>query len=188
LGLKSASRVVARRYARALLEVVTSGPQGPAEGPAAVRAALESSRALLRENAELLRALTHPAVPGPARKKVVEAVWAQAPPAVKRLVQLLVERDRASLLPAITEAFVEAWNEARGVVAASAVSAVELDAAEKQALSEALAKAAGKSVELETRVDAAVLGGLRVTMGGRTLDGTVAAQLQALRRRLQGAA
>jgi F-type H+-transporting ATPase subunit delta len=103
-------------------------------------------------------------------------------------MQLLVERDRVFILPAITEAFIEAWNEARGVIAAAAVSAVELDAAQRQALSEALAKAAGKSVELQTRVDAAVLGGLRVTMGGRTLDGTVAAQLQALRRRLQGAA
>jgi F-type H+-transporting ATPase subunit delta len=180
--------VVARRYARALLDVVTAGAKGAAEGPAAVRAALESSRALLVGNAELMRALTHPGVPVPARKKVVAAVWAQAPEAVKRLLHLLVERDRVHLLPAITEAFAQAWNDARGVVAAEAVSAVELDASQKRALAEALEKAAGKAVELNTRVDPSVVGGLRVLVGGRTLDGTVAAQLQALRRRLQGAA
>jgi len=179
--------VVARRYARALLDVVQA--QGvPANGPAAARAALEGIRELLEQNAELQRALTHPGVPVPARKKVAEAVFAEAPEAVKRLMQLLVERDRVDILPAVAEAFVEAWNEARGVVSAFAVSAVELDLAQKQALGEALEKVSGKKVELKTRVEASVLGGVRVTLAGRTLDGTVEAQLGALRRRLQGAA
>jgi F-type H+-transporting ATPase subunit delta len=188
LSLKGASRVVARRYARALLDVVMSGPKGPTEGPAEVRAALERSRALLQENAELMRALTHPGVPVLARNKIVAVAWAQAPEVVKRLMHLLVERDRVLLLPAISEAYTVAWNEARGVVMAEAVSAVDLDAGQTLALSEGLARAAGKAVELTTRVDPSVLGGLRVTVGGRTLDGTVLAQLQALRRSLQGAA
>jgi F-type H+-transporting ATPase subunit delta len=188
LSSKGTSRVVARRYARALLDVVQGGAGGPAQGPDAVRAALESSRSLLETNPELVHALTHPGVPGPARKKVVAVVWAQAPEAVRRLIQLLVDRDRVPLLPAILEAYAQAWNEARGVVEAEAVSAVELDAAQKQALRQALEKATGKSVELSTKVDPSVLGGLRVSLGGRTLDGTVKAQLAALRQRLQGAA
>jgi F-type H+-transporting ATPase subunit delta len=180
--------VVARRYARALLDVVTAGPPSPDQGPAAVRDALERSRAVLGANPELVRALTHPTVPAPARKKVLLAVWSGTPEVVKRLLLLLVERDRVELLPAITEAYALAWNESRGVVAVSAVSAIELDGPVKQALGEALEEATGKEVELKTRVDPSVLGGVRVTVGGRTLDGTVAAQLQALRRRLQGAA
>jgi F-type H+-transporting ATPase subunit delta len=184
---KGASRLVARRYARALLDVVEA-KAGPADGPAAVRAGLEGASALVEHNPELKRALTHPAVPVPARKKVAEAVFAEAPEMVKRLVRLLVERDRVLLLPAVAEAFAEAWNEARGVLSAVAVSAVELDATQKQALSEALEKVSGKTVELQTKVDASVLGGLRVSLGGRTLDGTIEAQLGALRRRLQGAA
>jgi F0F1-type ATP synthase delta subunit len=39
-------------------------------------------------------------------------------------------------------------------------------------------------VELATKVEPGVLGGLRVKMGGRTYDGTVRAQLEALRRSL----
>ncbi len=187
MSSKGASRLVARRYARALLDVVQA-KGGPADGPAAVRAALEGACALLEQNAELRRALTHPGVPVPARKKVAAAVFGQAPEVVRRLLQLLVERDRVDILPAVAEAFVEAWNEGRGVVSAVAVSAVELDPAQKQALSEALEKVSGKTVELQTKVDASVLGGLRVTLGGRTLDGTVETQLLSLRRRLQGAA
>lgn len=188
MSLKSASRVVARRYARALLDVVMAGPKGATEGPEAVSAALERARARIEEHAELLPALTHPRIPVAARKKVAAAVFADAPEVVRRLLLLLVERDRVPILPAIAEAYAMAWNEVRGVVAADAVSAVELDSQEKQALGQALEKVAGKVVELHTSVDPSVLGGLRVTLGGRTLDGTVGAQLRALRRRLQGAA
>jgi F-type H+-transporting ATPase subunit delta len=188
MALKSGARVVARRYARALLEVAMAGTTGPDNEPAAVRAALEQARRLVEENPELARALTHPGVPTAARQKVVAAVWGHAPEVVRRLLRLLVDRDRVLILSAITEAYIEAWNAARGIVAAAAVSAVELDAAQKQALALALGKVAGQEVELHTSQDPLVLGGVRVTMGGRTLDGTVAAQLQALRRRLQGVA
>ncbi len=180
--------MVARRYARALLDVVMAKPSGSGEGPAEVRTALDRAQRLLEEHPDLLRALTLPGVPASARRKVVAAVWAQAPEGVLRLLHLLIERDRLQLLPALAEEFALAWNEARGIVAAEAVSAIELDAAQKQALAEALEKASGKAVELKTRVEPSVLGGLRVTLGGRTLDGTVVSQLQALRRRLQGAA
>lgn len=153
-----------------------------------MRGALEGARALLETNPELLRALSHPALAAEARKKVVTAVWASAPALVTRLLHLLVERDRVGLLPAIAEAYGEAWNAARGVVSAEAVSAVELDPGQEKALLTALEKTAGKGIELRTRVDPAVLGGLKVTMGGRTFDGTAKAHLLALKRSLKGAA
>jgi len=187
LRSKGAAGPIARRYARALLDVATA-PPADAEQAARVRAALEGARALLESHPELKRALSHPVVAAEARQRVASAVWAKAPELVTRLLRLLVERDRMSLLPAIVAAYVEAWNAARGVVSADAVSAVELHAGQKKALREALERATGKGIELQTRVEPVVLGGLRVTMGGRTFDGTVTAQLLALKRRLQGAA
>ena len=184
---KGAAGPIARRYARALLDVATA-PPADAEQAGQVRTALEGARALLESHPELMRALSHPVAAAEARQRVVSAVWAQAPALVTRLLQLLVERDRMRLLPAIAEAYAEAWNAARGVVSAEAVSAVELHAGQKEALREALERATGKGIELVTRVEPVVLGGLRVTMGGRTFDGTVTAQLLSLKRRLQGAA
>lgn len=187
MSAKGAAGPIARRYARALLDVATA-PPADAEQAARVRVALEGARALLESHPELMRALSHPVAAAEARQRVVSAVWAKAPELVTRLLHILVERDRMSLLPAIAAAYVEAWNAARGVVSAEAVSAVELDPGQEKALREALAKATGKGIELLTRVEPALLGGLRVTMGGRTFDGTVKAQLLALKRRLQGAA
>jgi F-type H+-transporting ATPase subunit delta len=179
---------VARRYARARLDVARATSGAEADAPARLRTALAEGRELLENQGELLAALTHPAVAVEARQKVASAVWAKAPATFLRLLHMLIERDRVRLLPQIAEAYAEAWNESRGVLAARAVSAVELDAAERQALTAALEKATGQGIELQTQVDPAVLGGLKVTLGGRTFDGTVKAQLRALKRTLRGAA
>ena len=87
---------------------------------------------------------------------------------------------------AIADAFGQRWNAQRGVVSAQAVAAIELDDAQATALASAIETATGREVELETRVDPGVLGGLRVLMGGRTYDGTVRARLKRLRDRLSG--
>jgi F-type H+-transporting ATPase subunit delta len=95
-----------------------------------------------------------------------------------------VEHRRIGLLPQIEDAFGELWNARRGVVSAEAVGAVPLGEAETRALGRALEKASGHEVELRSRVDPDVLGGILVRMGGRTYDGTVRSQLKALRESL----
>jgi F-type H+-transporting ATPase subunit delta len=74
------------------------------------------------------------------------------------------------------------------VTAAEAVSAVELPPPQTTALASALGKVAGGEVELRSRVDPQVLGGLVVRMGGKTYDGSVRGRLAALRETLQGRA
>jgi F-type H+-transporting ATPase subunit delta len=182
--LTGSSRTAARRYAEALLDVATSTKASPE----ALRRELREAVALLRDHKELAVALSHPALGSEGRKKLVAGVWgkAKASPLFLRLLDLLASRNRLSLLPAIAEIFSARWNAGRGVASAEAVAAVELDAGRQKVLAEALKKATGNEVELETRVDPAVLGGLRVTVGGHTFDGTVRAQLQSLRRRLAG--
>jgi F-type H+-transporting ATPase subunit delta len=175
---------VARRYARALLDVVLQ--QGD---PEALRGEMRQAVATLAGHQELRAALEHPAQSSEAKKKLVGAVWGvSTSPVMARLMGLLAERGRIALLPAIEESFGALWNAHRGVVAAEAVSAVALDEAQTRGVAEALRRATGKDVELQTRADAALLGGLLVRMAGRTYDGTVRGRLRALRERLVGEA
>jgi F-type H+-transporting ATPase subunit delta len=175
---------VARRYARALLDVALQ--QGD---PEALRGELREATALLAGQAELRAALEHPALPAEAKKKVVDAVWGRRGSKVlARLMALLVERGRMGLLPGIEESFTALWNAHRGTVAAEAVSAVALDEAQTEAVAQALRRATGKDVELEFRADPALLGGLVVKMSGRTYDGSVRGRLKSLRERLVGQA
>jgi F-type H+-transporting ATPase subunit delta len=186
MAMTSGSRALARRYARALLETALADAGGVATA-ASVRLGLDETRGVLAGNAELRRALGHPAVTTEARTKLLGAVFAAAPVLVRRLLELLVVRDRLSLLPAIEEMYAEAWNEQRGAVSAEGVTAVPLDHDQEQALQAALGKVVNRDVELRCRVDPSVLGGVRVRISGRTFDGTARAQLETLRRTLEGA-
>jgi F-type H+-transporting ATPase subunit delta len=122
-----------------------------------------------------------------ARKRAVaKAVWdgAGASPLLARLVDLLVENGRAEWLSAIEEAYRQAWNARRGVVEAEAVTAAELLPEQRSGLTLALGRVSGKEVDLRTRKDPALIGGVLVRMAGKSYDGTVRGRLRALKARL----
>ena len=64
------------------------------------------------------------------------------------------------------------------------VSAVALDAAQESELVGKLEKLTGKKIQLEKTVDPSVMGGIRLQMEGRQMDGTVKNKLDAIRSRL----
>jgi len=176
-----APRALARRYARALLDVAGGRGEGVA---LALRDELRAFAPIVTGHASLRRALFHPGLGPDERQRVLAAVAGTvgASELLRRLLDLLASRDRVALLPDVAEAYAVLANAARGVVSAEAVSAHPLPGAQKQALEAVLG--AGARVELRTRVEPEVLGGLLVRMGGKTYDGTVRTQLAALRRRL----
>jgi F-type H+-transporting ATPase subunit delta len=187
--MKAASRPVARRYSRALLDVSKGQPPGKGKAePSAddLAAELHASAELLEKNAALRQALFDPLLPAARKRALVEAVWTEAgaAPLVLRLLGLLVDNARLDLLPEIERAFRAAWNAERGVVEAEAVTAVELGPAQRDALTTALSSVSGLGVDLQTRLDPAVLGGVLVRMAGKSYDGTVRGRLKAMKSRL----
>jgi F-type H+-transporting ATPase subunit delta len=141
---------------------------------------------LLESHAELHTILTHPAVSAERKGRIASEVWVDrtGTELVPRLMALLAERDRVELLPGIEEIYSELWNAQRGVVSAEAATAQHLSPQETQSLAQALGRAVGKEVELVTRVEPELLGGVLVKMQGRTYDGTVRGRLRSLRRHL----
>lgn len=181
--MKETARSQARQYARALFEVAES--QG-ADESVRLRDELRTFVQSIENSDELQRALEHPAVTPAARAGVLKtlAETAQASPLVGRVLALLAERGHMALLSTVSDDYGALVNAARGVVTARAVGAVEVSAAQTEALVRALGEATGRDVELTARVDPKVLGGLQVTVAGRTYDGTVRGHLAALKRRL----
>ena len=181
-AVSRAPRSLSRRYARALLYVAS---QGGGRDVLALRDELRAFALQLDSNPRLRLALAHPTLAAEQKRRVVAALAdaARLTPLAKRLLELLSSRDRLALLPDVAEAYADLANAAHGVVAAEATSAVPLAAEQKRALETAL-KGAAASVELRTRVEPAIIGGLVVRAFGRTYDGSVREHLAALRRRL----
>lgn len=179
------SRATASRYARALFDVARA--EG-ADFERVERELVEFSN-LMAGNDMLHRALTNPAVPAGKKRAVVDRLVADAGmlPPVAKLLLLLAERDRVAMLPDLIEAFRNRLMDHMNVVRAEVVTAGPLPADSAAALQASLARATGQKVQLDTRVDEAIVGGAVARLGSTVYDGSITRQLEKMRESLTSA-
>ncbi len=163
---------IARPYARALLAGVPM-----ADRPLAL-SALEGAVAALADPA-IGRLVARP---GLDRAALVAALAPPelAPPAVGRLIGLLVENGRLAALPGVARAFAALKDAAENRSRATVTSAHPLSAPERERLRQALARRTGQDIELAVETDPALLAGVIVQHGDMVFDGSVRGRLAAL--------
>jgi F-type H+-transporting ATPase subunit delta len=143
----------------------------------------------LRRSPELLSTLTDPNAPVDSRERAVSQVLSeQTAPEVKQFVRLMAREGDLRLLDEVlrhVQTLVPLAGDDSNVVV---TSAQELSAAEKERLQAKLAAEHSGDQELRIRyeVDANLLGGLRIQVGDRVMDYSVATRLDALRATLVG--
>jgi F-type H+-transporting ATPase subunit delta len=175
------SRASAVRYARALFDVALKESE-----PGQVEQELSSITTLIRDHADLQRALESPSVPPTGKKAVVEALVQRAgfSPAVSKLLLMLAERDRLVLLPEVLGAFQAKLRDQRKVLEAEVTTAMPLEPAQQAALQQRLSAATAREVTVTTKVDPALIGGVVARIGTMVYDGSLATQLTKLKGRL----
>lgn len=175
------TRGSAARYARALFDVAL-------QETIVERAETDLARFndLLTAYPELRTALTHPAVPSTRKRNLTQELTGRLALAgpVAKVLAMLAERDRLTLLPDLLALYRERLLDHQQVVRAEVTTAEALDAAREAQLRERLARATGRQVLLTTRVDPAILGGMVTRIGSVVYDGSIAAQLAKMRERL----
>jgi F-type H+-transporting ATPase subunit delta len=173
---------IARRYARAIFSLAVENGSVEAwnESLLALKKAVEASP-------ELQDVLENPAYLREQRRAVVERLAAslQLAPEPTQLLFLLGDRNRLSSLRAVVAAYGELADEALGRVRARVTSAVPLDDASTAAVAQRLSASTGKKVLVERVVDPAILGGVVAQVGSLVYDGSLRAQLEALRKSLK---
>jgi F-type H+-transporting ATPase subunit delta len=176
------SRSAANRYARALFDVAIKEKQDLD----AIDRDLAGFRELLKEHAAFEQVLLNPAVPAPRKRAAVASVisHAQLSPAVAKLLVLLAERDRMVLLPDLLAAYRERVRDFQKIVRAEVVTAEPLSADRAQAVERGLAHAAGRTVQMDLKVDPSLIGGIVARIGSTVYDASVATQLQKMKQKL----
>ena len=125
------------------------------------------------------------------KRAVIEQLLARAgavTPTLAKLLLLLAERDRLALLPELARAYESRLMDHAQVVRAELTSAVPLSAERVAALQQGLQRVTGRQVQLDTRVDPAIIGGAVARIGSTVYDGSVTTQLQKVQDRLPAAA
>lgn len=171
-----------RRYALALVEIARA--DGDAESWLAAVEALAS----LTAESRFVDALQADGMTDGAFVAIVRRVLPGATAKQLDLFRLLRRKGRLALGRSVASYFRELLDEERSVVRAVVTTAVELDAERQAAVKRRLREQTGRTVELETRVDPAILGGMTVRMGDQLVDGSTRTRLRNLRSSLERAA
>jgi F-type H+-transporting ATPase subunit delta len=103
----------------------------------------------------------------------------------ENLLRVLAENKRMELLPEIRAQFEVLKNEREGVVEAEVHSAFELTEAQVADLVQRLERTTGRRVRAQVRVDKELIGGVKVVLGDKVIDGSARAQLGALETALK---
>jgi F-type H+-transporting ATPase subunit delta len=144
----------------------------------------------LASSTDLQQVLVNPFVKPEKKKAVLNQIFgSQVEGTVLKFIGLLVDRRRVMYLEGICQRYQALVREARNIILAEVISASDLNEGQRQAVIDKVKSMTGASqVELATRLDADLIGGVIIKIGSRVLDASIRGQLRRLSNSLLGAA
>lgn len=103
-------------------------------------------------------------------------------------LELLIEKQRMAEVFRIRRHFDQLWKQENKRIDVTVTSAVELDSAVVAKIGEEIERQTGQKVELASRVDEEILGGIVLQVGNMVLDASIRARLEKLRKSVAQAA
>jgi ATP synthase F1 delta subunit len=103
-------------------------------------------------------------------------------------LELLIEKGRMTEIFRIRREFEELWKKENKRIDVTVTSAVELDPAVVDKVGEEIERQTGQRVELASRVDGEILGGIVLQVGNMVLDASIRSRLEKLRKSVAQAA
>ncbi len=170
---------VARRYARALLEIGTE--RGTVDK---LRTQLDALAKAFKDSREFRNTMLNPSIKLEERKEVIRKIASRYmfDEMLRNLALLLLDNERMRYVGDVSEEFGRMADAQAGRVRAHITSAAPLSMVETTLLKEELKKLTdAKSIEVSTEVDPKLIGGVVTRVGGMVLDGSIKHQLESMR-------
>ncbi len=135
---------------------------------------------------ELRKTLSDPTIPTDQKLAVLNDLFSgHTSELTASLVRLVVDRGVGGSIPDIARSLAEQGAASRNKALAEIRSAIPLDDATVQRLTEQLSRVTGTTLEVRTIVDPDILGGIVARVGDTVIDGSVLRRLTTLRQTLQ---
>ena len=166
-----------REYAEALFELAVQADQTKETSDG-----LETVVSALMQTPEYRALLASPAIGKADRLAALdEAFRGKIPDVLLGILRMMVSRGHVSALTGMARDYDELARGYRGESIAVVTSAVPLKEAETVALRAKLEKKLGRKVTLQCREDPDLIGGIRVEVDGRIIDGSIRNKLEEIK-------
>ncbi len=149
-----------------------------------VREELEVVRAAFLAQPDYVTLLDTPAVATEEKLALLRAAFGAMDPMALNFLCLLCEKRSCYQFSACADVYNACYDEAHGLLRATAITAVPMQERQMDALKEKLSAITGKTVILTNRVDETLIGGITLRYGGVQLDDSIRSRLDKLRRSL----
>ena len=174
-----ASETLARRYATAVFELALEARAVPQVGRD-----LHAIAAMIEAQSEAKAFFLAPIIDRKNKERVLRASFAGMHELALHLVLLLVRKRREALLREVVEQYDVLERRSRGARTLVLTTAKPLAARERDETVARLEKIYGERFDVQEQVEPRLIGGLRITMDDRRVDGSVEGRLEDLSRTL----
>ena len=171
------------RYAQALYDLAWDG-----KATDKVASDLKSFADAIAGSPDLQRLVRSPVFTAEQQVKALDAILAKLGVAglAANFIKLAAAKRRLFAIEGMIADFNKLHDAARGVTRARVTVAQPLSPAHLDALKSTLAEiSGGKSVDVDVKVDPAIIGGLVVQLGSRMVDGSLRTKLNAIRTKMK---
>lgn len=177
------NRTLARRYALAVYELAAER-----DAVDRIRVDLERILSTIEGDATTREFFLAPVIDRYAKERVfTKAFEGRVDDVAFHTLLLLVRKHREPLLSAILEEYRAFEMAASGLEPLTIASARPLSRDELESVTKRIEKIYGRAFEARVVVNPALIGGMRITMGDRLVDGTIEGRLEELARTLEPA-
>ena len=135
---------------------------------------------------DFIRLLGAPNLPKTERCQILDDSFrGKIEPYLLNFLKILTEKGYMRHFSDCVCAYRELYNRDNGILPVTAVTAVPMTATQEKALTMKLQQITGKRIELVSKLDPNVLGGMRLDYDGKRVDDTVAHRMDAVRNLLK---
>lgn len=143
---------------------------------------------LMQDSAELRTFLSSPLVKAEDKKAVIKQVAGDINPFLLNFLLLLVDKGRIGFVEGVFKKYLEILRKLNNVVLAEVTSAVRLYEGEAEKLVAKIKNLTGASdVEIETKIDPDIIGGVIIKVGSQVYDASLKGQLRRISLNMLGA-
>jgi len=168
---------VAEVYARSLFEVAQEH-----ERLDEVREQLDQYAAALNDHRQMAVFFFSPYFSTEEKKHALERAIEGADPIFMNFLEALVERHRMPAIFQIRAAYERLWDEENKLLPVQITSAVALGEETVRSIGDRISEQTGQTVELSSRVDPDLIGGIVLRVGNVILDASIRNRLNQLRK------
>lgn len=172
---------VAKRYTTALFELAQEY-----EIIDKVEKDMEHIGKLIDESQDFRDFLSNPLIAESAKQKIFRELFANRVQKITfQFLELLTEKRRIAILPAVVQQFKEMLLEYRYILEGELISAVPLEDKQFESIKKHLENLLGQTVTLQTKIQPEIIGGFVVRIQDMVIDNSIRLQLNKLREKLR---